>query len=342
MRDGASSGNKGPVFLPLILAGSAAVLTGPLVAGLWGELHPAFDSLAHFRVHLSALIIVLALPCLFFRGWRIIALTLIVLGLTAIASATMPQTGKMRAGAQAAEDTPQARYRLLHLNLRFDNHTPKQVLSLIGRVEPDLITLAEVSAAWRGELALLENTYPHRLVCSEPTHIGGVAILSRRPFLHPSTARCFDRGALAVATVNINGSTVDVAALHLGWPWPFGQSWQIGRVAPVLQDLGPTTILAGDFNAAPWSESTRRIAAAGDLTVLGGIGPTWLIRPLPNLLRRAAGLPIDNLLFKGGIVPLETTRLADVGSDHLPVLLEFGLRRKKEPDTTLQARVLDR
>lgn len=316
----------GGIF-PLFLAASAVLLTIPLVLGYLGGLHLAFDSLAHFRVHLAVLVIVFALPLLFYTGWRSIGLAALVLAVTSIASASVNEPGEARAGV-ATGDNEVARYRLLQLNLRFDNHTPKDVLSLIGRMQPDVITLDEVSEMWRQELMLTESAYPHRLICQAPTGIGSVAILSRRPFLHPSAAECYDRGALAMATVNFGGTAVDIVAIHLGWPWPFEQPWQIGNISPFLERIGGTAILAGDLNATPWSTIARRVALAGNMTILQGIGPTWLALPLPGILRRMVGLPIDNILIKGDVIPLSTKRLESVGSDHLPVLLEFNLRRK--------------
>lgn len=326
-------------ILPAILAICATLLTVPVVIGFWGEIHPAFDSFAHFRVHLSVLILLLALPCMFFPGWRTIGAAAAVLALAAIGSALIPNSGGMaHAGSvSASDDLGVARYRLLHLNLRYDNGSPKAVLSLIGRTGADVVTLNEVSAMWRGELETIEAAYPHRIFCPGPTRIGGVAILSRRPFLHPATARCFDRGSLAVATVNFGGTAVDIAALHLGWPWPYDRRQQMRDVAPPLERLGSASILAGDLNSAPWSARARQIARAGKLTVLGDIGPTWLLLPLPDLLRRTAGLPLDNVFVKGGVVPIATRRLEDTGSDHLPVLVEFRLRLKGGPGEVLKA-----
>ncbi|WP_246727687.1 endonuclease/exonuclease/phosphatase family protein [Chelativorans sp. Marseille-P2723] len=257
-----------------------------------------------------------------------------LLGIAAIASAVVPYSASSAntAAAVAISDAGPARYRLLHINLRYDNPTPKRALSLIGAAQPDIITLNEVSAEWREELKSIETAYPHLLYCDSPTGIGGVAILSRRPFLHPTLARCFDRGSLGIATVNIAGSAVDIAALHLGWPWPFDRRQQMSRISPVLNKLGTTAILAGDLNSAPWSARARQIASAGGLKVLGNVGPTWLFRQVPDFLRRTVGLPIDNLFVKGRVVPLDTRRLPDAGSDHLPVLLEFGLRPNEAKD----------
>ncbi|WP_274424823.1 endonuclease/exonuclease/phosphatase family protein [Chelativorans sp. YIM 93263] len=323
-------------LLPLLLALCVTLTTIPLVLGFLGGLHLAFDSFAHFRVHLALLVVVLALPLLLYSGWRRIGLMAIVLSLSSIASVTVPTSSEARANAATAQGEP-ARYRLLQLNLRYDNRSPREVLSLIGRVAPDVITLEEVSGMWRDELGLVESAYPYRIICDSPSPVGSVAILSRRPFLHPSTARCYNRGALAIATVKFGGTAIDIAALHLGWPWPFEQPWQIRHVEPPLTRLGGTAILGGDLNAVPWSAIARRVATAGGLTPIGDIGPTWLARPLPNALRRNVGLPIDNVFVKGGIVPLRTERLRQVGSDHLPVLLEFAVNPQGGEPGVMQA-----
>lgn len=328
-----------PKSLPIWLAGLAFAVSLPLVLGLLGRLHPAFDSLAHFRVHLAVMLVLVALPLLFFRGWRMPGLAAIVLAFSALTATLAPASGmSARASADARAGDAGARYRLLHLNLRFDNATPERVLSLIGRVQPDVITLNEVSPMWAEKLGHIEAAYPHRIICPAPRPIGGVAILSRRPFLHPSAAQCFDRGSLAIARVQFGGQAVDIAALHLAWPWPFGQPRQLPHIERALARLSSTAILAGDLNAAPWSAAASRVATAGELRLLRGIGPTWLKPIVSPALRPYAGLPIDNVFAKGRIAPETPRRLEDIGSDHLPVLLTFGVA-SAEPAKVMQARL---
>ncbi|WP_336057903.1 endonuclease/exonuclease/phosphatase family protein [Nitratireductor sp. CH_MIT9313-5] len=308
-----------------ITSGLAAVLaTVPLVMGFWGALHPAFDALSHFRIHLAVLIAVLALPVVFLRGWRMIGLMAMALAVASV-TATLSTLSPASEATAAESEGIGARYRLLQMNLRFDNKTPKAVLSLIGRSNADVVTLNEVSSEWQEELGFIKGAYPHQVICQARARVGGVAILSRRPFMHPATAQCHERGSLATASVMLGDRTVTVAALHLGWPWPFGQHEQVERARPTLENLGKTAILSGDFNAAPWSETVRRVSNAGDLSLTEMVGPTWLARPLPDTLRRIAGLPIDHVLAKGNVEIHEITRLGDAGSDHLPVLVEFSL-----------------
>jgi len=299
-------------------------LSAALLAGFFGTLHPAFDSFSHFRMHFSVLMALLALPLLAssFRLQAAAGLLFAIACLVTTASA-LPRLWPQAAAAKPAD---QIVYSLLQMNLRFNNPTPKKVLSLIGRTNPDVITLDEVSQMWTTELGTITSAYPYRILCPYPNGAFGVALLSRRPFMAGTKPSCEPRGAMATATIDFGGIDVDVAAIHLSWPWPKEQYWQIGELSQTLAGLGETAIMAGDCNAAPWSAAVRRVAALGGLTLMPSAGPTWIHRTLPDVLRRYAGLPIDQVFSKGGLTILSSQRLEDTGSDHLPVLVEFTLR----------------
>jgi endonuclease/exonuclease/phosphatase (EEP) superfamily protein YafD len=301
-----------------------------LVAGFFGTLHPAFDSFSHFRVHLAVLMALCALPLLA-TTFRLQAAVALLFAVAAFATTlnTLPSPWPVQA-AYEAKSEDRATYKLLQMNLRYDNPTPKKVLSLIGRTNPDVITLDEVSAMWTTELGYISSAYPYRILCPYPNGIFGVALLSRRPFAAGTEARCERRGAMATATVDFGGIDVDVAAIHLSWPWPREQYWQIGELTESLSALGETAIMAGDCNAVPWSAAVRRVASLGGLTVMPSAGPTWIHIKLPDFLRRFAGLPIDQVFSKGGVTIHSATRLEDTGSDHLPVMVEFSLRLNQQ------------
>lgn len=318
------------VLIPLITLAIAALLS----LSFLGRLHPAFDSIAHFRGHLAVLLGLAALLLLMVGFWKegLIGLVLAAAALSSISgSLSFPGMTRVHA-ALAPKDEARAVYRLLQMNLRFDNRTPEKVLSLIGRTQPDAITFNEVSAKWIASLDRLAAAYPHRIICQGTTHVGSVAILSRRPFEADVAPRCFGRGSLAIASIDFGGQAVTVAALHLGWPWPYDQWAQVDDLAGVLGTLGDTALLAGDFNAAGWSTAARRVALAGGLTQVPSIGPTWLHRKLPKALRPWIGLPIDQVLAKGNVVVHSATTQDDAGSDHLPVLVEFSLASPPKSD----------
>lgn len=308
--------------------------TVPLFLGFFGSLHPAFDSLGHFRVHLAVIVAILAIPLLA-TPHRVSALSALVFAVAAFSTITdkLNVLGlKPVHAALEAKPADRAVYRLLQINLRFDNRAPEKVLSLIGSSAPDVVTLNEVSAMWDSKIDLLKSAYPYSVVCPRPNGVFGVAILSRRPFAKDKEPRCFERGALATTTVDFSGLEMDVAAIHLGWPWPFDQAHQIAMLSSSLAALSPTAIMAGDLNATPWSAAALKVADAGGLTLMPSVGSTWLFMQLPDSMR-FLGLPIDNVFSKGDILIHSVKRMENVGSDHLPLLVEFSIKPKNDrPD----------
>ncbi len=316
-----------PISLGLLVLATGLSLA--LSLGFFGRLHPAFDSIGHFRLHLAALLGASATLLLMtrFRREGVFAAVLAVAA-TAVTPGT-PINGVFSAGANAEpadEDAPI--YRLLQFNGRFDNPTPNALLSLVGRTRPDVITLQEVSEMWRGRLAPLNAAYPHQIVCKAHGALGGVAILSRRPFLEGTEPGCIDDGMFALATLDLGGEAVQVATAHLFWPWPFEQPPQVELLNRALGGLSPAAILTGDFNAARWSHAVRSMAAAARMRDAGPVGPSWTPRRLPHTLRPWIGLGIDHVLAGEQIVSHRVERQDDAGSDHLPVLLEFSPRRR--------------
>jgi endonuclease/exonuclease/phosphatase (EEP) superfamily protein YafD len=315
------------LWLPAFLLTIAVAISIPLVLGFLNRWHPAFDSLSHFRLHLAALLGVAALVLL---ATRLRIEGAVVLALAVGAFVVTPGTYAylmLNSSAEASRGPKDAAtYRLMHFNARFDNSQPEKFLSLIARTRPDVVLVNEVSALWRERLGALSAAYPHRIVCDSRGVVGGVAILSRRPFAEGSEPECLDGGTLAVARLDFGGQPVDVAALHLYWPWPFEQPGQVGRIAGRLAELPETALLAGDFNTVRWSQTFRNIASAARMRDAGPVGPSWLPRYLPDGLRRMAGLGIDHVLAGSAIELVGLERLGDAGSDHLPVLTEFSIR----------------
>ena len=321
------------IVLRLIVLASVMAISGALVFGYLGWIHAAFDAFSHFRIHLAVILAMMAIPLMLLRFWPEAMLAL-ALG----SMATFQTIGLPSASANADPQAGTAPiYRLLQLNLRFDNVTPEAVLSLVGRLRPDIATLNEVSQMWVEKLKLLEPSYPYQIICKRPIHVGGVAILSRRPFVDGTSGYCGRRSDFALAHLDMGGRKLELAALHIGWPWPFEQRWQIGIMEGELQRIGDTAIIAGDLNAVPWSQTARRVAAGSDAHLLRGIGPTWLDRRMPQALRGLIGLPLDNVMVKGGVVALSAATTESAGSDHLPVLVEFSLLPQERAAEVRQA-----
>ena len=323
---------------------AACVLVAlPLLFGFLGAYGSKLDAFSHFRTYLSILLAVLAIVALVMRAWLAGVVALCFAGAafaTTIAALDLPFSGPPRLKLVAADGTEPV-YRLLQINLRFDNPTPEKVLSLIGRVQPDVVTMDEVSPMWARKLKLIKAAYPQQVVCPTRIEIGGAAIISRRPFAKEHPWTCDDRGSFATARVDFGGRVAEIADIHLGWPWPGDQHWQLGRLGSVLKGLDDTTLLSGDYNAVRWSAAVYKVASDGNFKLVPPAGATWLYRRLPVWLRPYLGIEIDHIMAKGDITVHSSRILPDVGSDHAPVLVEFTVAPKpkpsKEPVQTVSA-----
>lgn len=308
---------------------ATSVVSLPLVAGFFGWLHPAFDSFSHFRVHLAVLLALCAVWLLATRV-RLHGVVALALAGGAYATAYPPASWHSEATATVlpgANDQPV--YRLLHLNLQWDNPAPEKALSLIAQVDADVITLDEVSAPWRERLAAVWDAYLFRLDCNGDPKFGSVMILSRRPMLEAEGSGCGKYRGFAVATIDFAGQAVEVAAVHLAWPWPNAQFREVRELAPRLSRLTDDAIAAGDFNSVPWSAAFRTFVREGEFAEPERLGPTWIHDTLPKGMRRLAGLELDHVLVKRGLRLHDIRLLDDAGSDHLPVLTEFSIRRER-------------
>ena len=303
-----------------LLSALTLVAALALLAGFFGDVVPFFDSLAHFRAHLAVLLL---LTGMLLMATRAVATGLAAgilggLGLLTVAPFMFP-------APLPPEGGPAATYTLLQMNLRWDTDDRAEALRLVGRLSPDVITLEETSDGWRPLLASLAGRYPYRFDCGGPATFGNLTLLSRRNFVSGDAGICDAKDGFLSRTVDFNGTPVTIAVQHLRWPWP-GRQWrQIERLRDRLAAIAAPTLIAGDFNAAPWSAALGRYAALSGTRIVPHVGPTWLPLPLTPWLAAYAGLPIDNVLVTDGIDIAGVERAEATGSDHLPVLVTFAV-----------------
>ena len=279
----------GVLFIMMLVTGVAL--------GFAGALHPAADSLSLLRMPLAALCLSLALLPLR-KSWRVLLLGTAAAGLLT----TLPQWLYGRTDGDLV---------IYSKNLWFANDTLPALAQDIRASGAEVVALQEVSDRTRPILALLSADFPHQHLCRF-SGWSGVAVLSRHPI---TDRRCSDRRAVAAAQVDREGEPVWIAAVHLPWPYPYGNAPAARSGAAVLAELTGPVVMAGDFNIFPWAHSVRQLEAAADLQVAGPIRPTYRLRGMPLLL--------DHVHAPGG-GRVETRPL--LGSDHLGLLARVSLR----------------
>ncbi|NHF74145.1 endonuclease/exonuclease/phosphatase family protein [Paracoccus xiamenensis] len=275
-----------------------AVLTLiPLAASYAGRFHPLGDSLAVFRPAMALAMLVLAFA--FRRWWR---LGVLALGLAAIG----PILWMMRPGLSVDPAIT-----VYQKNLLFNRGEATALIEDFRASGAEVILLQELSERNLPIAEAMRDSHRYQILC--PAHsVGRVAILSVYPL---SDEYCAENAGFTSARVQHPAGAFTAVALHLHWPYPFGQEAQVNRAMADLAGMARPMILGGDFNMVPWAGAPGRIARATDTRIAGPIRPTLFVKAYP--------LPIDHVLVPAGTDAV-LERRPRLGSDHYGVLARIG------------------
>ncbi|MEP0944864.1 MAG: endonuclease/exonuclease/phosphatase family protein [Rhizobiaceae bacterium] len=306
-------------------------IIGLLAASWLQELHPAFDTPSHFRLHFSAALLVLALLLLFVGAWRwtliAIATIAVTLFLTQPYLPTLnsfnAQTAAPMADSQRA--TGPDELSVLQLNIRFNNQQVERTTKLVLQVQPDFVLLQEITRNNEAVLSQLLAAYPHQWHCHR-RGIGSVAVLSRYPFAQHQDSTCLETRGFAQAKVQVGERILTLASFHSRWPFPRSQPRQMRALQADFEGLDHPLVLAGDFNSAPWSAAVQRAARWTRTKPAEGMVMTWGSRF--SVIRDLIGpsLPIDQIMISPELSFQQRIVLEDIGSDHYPILTRLKFR----------------
>ena len=279
--------------------------------GLLQNFHPALDSFSHFRLHFIVLLVVSCgiLAILESGKSQILAAVTVMLGIIWVAL----QTQKGPPSTSARGDV-----RLVQFNLSYDNFAIERVGPALTGYDADIITIQEVPPNHEAVLRGL-TAYPHQTHCFFRDRIGGVSILSKHAL---TNIDCAKGKGLVTALVDMPGGAVTIGTIHAYWPWPFSQHAQVDKWASRLERLSGPIILAGDFNAAPWSHSVEKVAIASNTKVVPGLRMTIGVKALPFV--PAVPIPIDHILLSQDFCAASARVMPSIGSDHYPILVEIN------------------
>jgi len=279
-----------------VIQAVAALLSGLILAGYIGALHPLGDSLAVFRLWDAGALAAAALGL----GVSGSARGAFLAAALALFAATPILSGMQRGGANPA---PQVTVYVKNLgSARAD---VEGLLRDMSDSAPDIFLLQEVT---RETAAILQEHlpgHPHWHIC-QVSGWSGMAVASRWPI---TDFACTPHRSVALAEIASPSGPIRAPSLHQVWPWPFAQAELLPQVLDILRSNAPRQIVAGDFNMVPWGQSVRAILRAARTHRISPVQTTLRIRRVP--------LAIDHVLTTGrGAVE----RRPEFGSDHYGLL----------------------
>ena len=312
---------QGRKKINIALWGLAAGLAMVTLAGFLGGVFPWMDAFSHLRMQYAIAAAALAGAGTLARLRRFVpwAAVLVVVNLIAVAP--------YLSFSPAEAATPGLK--VVSMNLWNHNRRTGEVLRFIRRQDADILVLQETAPHWVRALGSLKDVYPHRigqLHCREMRYCE-VMVLSKRPW---SEARAFliDDAGVALVWVKFPDLGLTVATTHLSRPfWTRGvaQSVQIDALAKHLRQLEGPLLLAGDFNATPWSAAYARLIEAAGIRRAGRrLNVTW-----PAWLWPFSGIPIDHVFTKGMTRSIDVRTGPGNGSDHRALIATLAPTTKK-------------
>lgn len=313
-----------PPFPWLVLGWALPLLTATL-GGFCGDWHWVLDLMSHFRwYYLLAAACGLAVAII--SGAGIASRIALAAALALNAWTMLPYWLPAAQPAAPAAGATAEPVSLISLNVLRFNEDTAPTIDYLRRRAADVVAVLEVSPEWGQALDALADIYPHRRIEPRLDNFG-IALLSRWPLIEPQIVEFGDTNYPSiVADIDRPAGRFRCIAIHPYPPYSRTSSEMLVRslraTAAAAARSPLPCIVAGDFNATPWSAGFRAFVAESGLrdTALGrGVQPSWNAR---SLFMR---IPIDHIFAPAAATVVRRVIAPGVGSDHFPVEAELLL-----------------
>lgn len=303
------------------LLASLAAFTAGFFADRWLPL----DLLTHFRLQFAGASIAFAIAIMMPRLRLLVALAGLVATLFAVAYVPARLAEKAQADA-AGETVSGAPVRLISFNAWTRNRDWKSIQRFLERERADVVVLVEIGPEKEPLFDAVRELYPWQTDCTALATCR-LAILSRHPWSEARAERAtgtmppviWAQFGEALGNIRIYGT-------HLTRPPRIRhQLDQTDTLAARLAEETRPLVIAGDFNATPWSLVFNRFTAASGLRAITGLRPTWPV--VPVALPQVA---IDHVFASDGIATTRVDVGPLLGSDHLPVVSDIVVKSKED------------
>ncbi|MEL6374231.1 MAG: endonuclease/exonuclease/phosphatase family protein [Pseudomonadota bacterium] len=332
-----------------------AALVGLAMAPL-GAYVQLFDVFAHVPLHLAGTAVVAGVALVVPRhGLKVMAfgLTLLLAVIPALSlfHASMATTSphvdsvKQALGPARSDATPAKgpSLRVLAFNTWHRNHDLARLQRYLLSADADVIVLSEFGPSKLPILAALKARYPHTVSCAENWHCS-LVILSRHRIVASQVIHTLrNRPGMVIATLDMPAwpnalRRVTLVGTHIFRPTlnPWRHYRHMDVLLAKLASLRGPLVVAGDFNATPFSWSYKRLLARARLRDLPGQRPTWPAWPVAW-----AQFALDHVVVSPSLAVVRASAGPAQGSDHLPIWAEVRPARQAAATPTLSGAASD-
>jgi endonuclease/exonuclease/phosphatase (EEP) superfamily protein YafD len=224
----------------------------------------------------------------------------------------------------AAATSP--RITIAFANVLYDNPTPDDVAARMLATDADVLMLAEFTVPVQQALdRAAGDDYPYR---AERVGYGSgsIGMWSRHPIAGGGVVDIGGRPAVD-AVLDVEGQQMRVLVVHPYAPTSQPDRWrrQLELIGDLAADGPLPTVIIGDFNAARWHPSFRRLLDRGWRDVHETLGHGWSVSwPMDEGWRPPTFVRIDHALFGDGTTPTSVDDFDVPNSDHKAFVVTFA------------------
>lgn len=230
-----------------------------------------------------------------------------------------------------------ADFRVMTVNVLRSNPSPDGLLAAVAQYDPDVIVMQEVPEGWAG----LMQDFPGYPYMASPSQVPeAVVVVSRYPIADSGpvpgllATRPWTGGGVPLrAEIDIGAQDpLILYAIHAptprfqdGWEDRGGYLRQLAAAIAGEEEDAPV-IVAGDWNSPNWSfafAETLTMAGLATTETSAWPGPTRIIRRFDFI--HWLGSPVDHVAVTPDIARQSYAVGPDIGSDHLPVIVDLDL-----------------
>ena len=303
------------------------------------------DLLCHLRLHLTVAIAAVfgGLAALSLSSIRdvfrpfLIGGAAVILNISSIISQGTPLYADLSPTKEASvspleESTAKNReIKIVSYNVNADSDSPGKLVEWLNQIRPDVAVLIEINRVWQSEIDQLSHLFPYQVIVDSASSFG-MAILSGFPLENQQTDIL---GLLNLPTVSADIEApfgkLCLVAVHppppLSATEASARNLYLNQVAAMVRTRGTPCVIAGDFNATPWSSGFETLRTLPNLQpALWRAPATW-----PAMLG-FMGVPLDHILYTAPMnehappVSVEVSAGSlSIGSNHRPVIARLSL-----------------
>lgn len=304
------------LYLLFIILSVTAILS---ILGYFGANSWQLDLFSHFKVQYLSILLPGTLVLVFLKKRiYLIFLPFILLLIYEI-------QGLYHGGNKSDKLTSTAK--ILCINLLSSNNKSEDVIRYIQEKSPDIVIFLEFTERWQAMLEPDLRGFDHSLKIPRIDNFG-IAIYSKIDFFNLKRLNIGQVDAPSIqADFMMDNSKVSLIATH---PLPpindyyfENRNLQLQELSKYVSDLDQHVIIVGDLNTSSFSVHFKKLINESKLVdSRKGFGlqltwPTWF---------ELAGTTLDHCLISKEIKIKSRDVGEDIGSDHFPIFIEFGLR----------------